>query len=329
MSKYKDVRKAQMVKTLRITSIVVVVLAAGFIVSPAIFGLRGDAETEEFLNSPGAIEKFNEARDNKSKGSESQTSPVVKLAEAFALYLNPPTPPKKVSEDPPKSSSPVRPPVVSSKFKLIGTSYYVLRPELSLALIDEPGKGYRWVRQSSEVGHLIIEQVKDGTVVVRDGQRTSELVAERPVRMSLLKRSSFEPAGSVLGLTSPDKSAVHLADKSGPGITEGNVPMTGAEEPAYAESLPTDAASKEALEDILGRLRNVRRDANEGDGSLEQLIGELEAMRVNTEEAGKLSGLGEELEQEQGKPIDPNFAKSEKVERPKKTDRSSEKSAEK
>ena len=50
-----------MIKTLRITSVVAVVLAVVFLVFPAIFGFRSGKEVEEFLNSPGAIEKFKEA----------------------------------------------------------------------------------------------------------------------------------------------------------------------------------------------------------------------------------------------------------------------------
>jgi hypothetical protein len=58
---------------------------------------------------------------------------------------------------------------------------------LSLALIDEPGKGLHWVRQSSKVGHLLIEQIKDGLIVVKDGKGTFELEAEQKPEISLLE----------------------------------------------------------------------------------------------------------------------------------------------
>ncbi len=161
MSKNKEVWKANMIKTLRITSIIAVALAVVFFVFPAVFGVRSDEQLEQFLNSAGVIEKFSKAKGKESTKSESQISPLVKQAEAFALYLNPPkpkkAPPTRRTDRP--SIIPRPPAPVSPKFKLIGTSHYASHPELSLALIDEVGKGLRWVRQSSKLGHLIIEQV--------------------------------------------------------------------------------------------------------------------------------------------------------------------------
>ena len=187
MSKNKRTWKTDMIKTLRITSIIAVVLAVVFFVLPAVFGVSGDEQIEQFLNSAGAIEKFKEAKGDKVEDRQHEISPLVKQAEAFALYLNPPPKPKTEPSVSGGQNEP-RPKVsVSPKFKLVGTSCYALHPELSLALIDEPGKGLHWVRQSSKVGHLIVEQVKDGLVVVRDGKSTFELVAERPEKRSLLK----------------------------------------------------------------------------------------------------------------------------------------------
>src|SRR4030042_3544872 len=123
-----------MIKTLRITSIVTVVLAAVFFVFPAVFGVRGDKQREQFLNSAGAIEQFKEAKGGKSENRGRETSPLVKQAEAFALYLNPP--PKPATE-PSMSRGEPRPKAVSPKFKLVGTSRHELQPEMSLALIDE------------------------------------------------------------------------------------------------------------------------------------------------------------------------------------------------
>ena len=81
-----------MIKTLRITSVAAVALAVVFFAFPAVFGVRGDQQTERFLNSAGVIEKFNKLRSGKSAKGRSQVSPLVKQAEAFALYLDPPKP---------------------------------------------------------------------------------------------------------------------------------------------------------------------------------------------------------------------------------------------
>ena len=208
-----------MIKTLRITSIIVVVLAAVFVVFPVVFGVPplgvlwgGDEQADRFLNSAGSIEEFKEARGDENKDIGDQSSPLVREAERFALYLNPPAKPERAAPahrptGPPRPTGPV-----SAKFELTGTSVYPLHPELSLALIDEPGKGLHWVRQGGKVGHLIIEQIEDGLVVVRDGQRTFELVAERPEKRSLVKDASLEPIRAKPALSpldGPDVPVMH------------------------------------------------------------------------------------------------------------------------
>jgi hypothetical protein len=178
-----------MIKTLRITSIVAAVLAViilVFFVFPVVFGGSSDEQLEQSLDSPGVIEKFNKTVGSKAKTGQNEISPLVKQAGAFALYLNPP-PAKTPRAATGRTTDTNRGPAVTPKFRLLGTSYYKGQPELSLALIDEPGKGLHWVRQSSKVGHLLIEQVKDGIVVFKDGKGTFELKAEQKPELSLLE----------------------------------------------------------------------------------------------------------------------------------------------
>ena len=275
-----------MIKTLRITSFVAVILAVVFFVFPVIFGVRGDEQVEQFLSSPGVIEKFSKAKGDKDRRSESQISPLVKEAQAFALYLNPP--PKKTEPRPiRKKTTPPRPQgPVSPKFELIGVSYYASHPELSLALIDEPGKGTRWVRQSSRVGHLIIEQVKDGLVVVRDGERTFELEPKRREERSLvIKGSSSGQTGS----------------KSTP------MPSTGADAAVKSDKAPRQLGA-EAEEEIASLKKTINGlKAIKADADIEEFVSDLEAeiMRISAEEAKRLNDLGKELKDIQQ---DPNRA---------------------
>ena len=157
-----------------------------FFVFPVVFGGSSDEQLEQSLDSPGVIEKFNKTVGNKAKTGQNEISPLVQQAGAFALYLNPP-PAKTPRAATGRTTDITRGPAVTPKFKLLGTSYYKGQPELSLALIDEPGKGLHWVRQSSKLGHLLIEQVKDGTVVFKDGKGTFELQAEQKPELSLLE----------------------------------------------------------------------------------------------------------------------------------------------
>lgn len=277
-----------MIKTLRITSIIAAVLATFLIVFPAVFGVGRDERVEEYLKVPGAIEQFKKAAGNKAKRSDSQSSPLVSQAEAFALYLNPPEPKPEKKSRTPRITPTERPRpmgTVSAKFKLIGTSYYQSHPELSLALIDQPGKGLRWIRQSSEVGHLVIEQVKDGLVVVKDGKGTFEIpVVDKRVRINLLKSDSSDQEQTKPAVSSVDKSA---ADKTRPRVARSKPPQLSPEK------------SKE-LDKLIRELRTLRSDKGDSEGSdrkevVDRIISEFKASRVSDAEAKKLDDLGRKL----------------------------------
>jgi len=324
-----------MIKTLRITSVVAAVLAVVFFAFSAVFGVRGDepvSSRERFLNSS-VIEKFKELRSGKSAESRSQVSPLVKQAEAFALYLDPPKPPPKrpdLSEPPEKRK--IRGPIgpVSAKFTLIGTTYYALHPELSLALIDEVGKGLHWVRQSGKVGHLIIEQVKDGLVVVRDGQRTLELVPQRPEKISLLKgkgassgpAKGWDPRATLPALIGP--KATSIRQTAGPAKATASTISS-----RHPSSRPPQISAEEsaAMEELVSRLRAVREGARSdktssgySDEEAAALMGKLlsgfRATRISAEEARRLDRLGKDLNDTTE---DPNRPRSRKIERSEKS----------
>jgi len=332
MSKNKEVWKANMIKTLRITSIIAAALAVVFFVFPAVFGVRSDEQLEQFLNSAGVIEKFNKAKGKESTKGESQISPLVKQAEAFALYLNPPkpkkAPPTRRTDRP--SIIPRPPAPVSPKFKLIGTSHYASHPELSLALIDEVGKGLRWVRQSSKLGHLIIEQVKDGLVVVRDGRRTFELVAERPEKRSLLKEplsraTGSKPILSALGKAnshitssktpqaSAEKGAASALDKAGGRITGSRAPQRNAEETAALQKEQAKLAEKifAELEAMQADIESDKTDSEHAEENTVKTKKDLESTRISAKEAKRLNHLGKKLKDVQQ---DPNQVKDDRTE---------------
>jgi len=299
-----------MIKTLRITSIIAAILAGIVFIFPVVFGVRSnssEAKLEQLLNSPGAIEKFNQAQADKATKDQGQSSPLVKQAQAFALYLNPSQPKNGLPAQRTDIPAPRGP--VTAKFTLIGTSFYAARPELSLAFIDEPGKGWRWVRPSSQVGHLTIEQIKDGLIVVRDGQKTFELKAEeRPLKSTLLEGSSPGAAGPISTSTTDTKSGVGVTRDSRPAASQ-----LGDEKRA-------------ALEELVEKLRNLQKDINSrkndsGASSeekaelMEKFITDFKATRVSDEEAKKLGDLGEELKDVQSA-SDGSEAENKKVTKP-------------
>jgi hypothetical protein len=161
---------------------------------------NADPEIKRFLESPGVLEQYKAGSDAEA-GKADQISPLMKQAEAFALRIQPPQPIKPIS---PARAAP-RPTKVAVKFSLLGTAVYLFNPVRSLALIDEPGKGPHWVRQSDNVGHLTIDQINDGHILVRDGERTEILYAKHPEKKSLLKNPP--PAG-------PQREFKPMADPS-------------------------------------------------------------------------------------------------------------------
>jgi hypothetical protein len=326
-----------MIKTLRITTIIVAVLAVVFFALPAAFGFRGDKQIEQFLNSAGVIEGFKEAKGEKSGDNQHEISPLVKQAEAFALYLNPPPKSTPAPSAPGVKSEPRPAGPVAAKFNLIGTSRHVLQPELSIALIDEPGKGLYWVRQSGKVGHLIIEQIRDGVVVVRDGQNTFELVAERPEKRSLVKAST-----SPISSNSPSPSSGRITSELPPGApvlaaqATAKEVQVGAEEKEMTEAdikkmmaeLDAMQMSAEEKEKVIAEMRKVVADPNakeeaasgaakpdiqvsetDSDAKAKEIeavrkksISDAEAMRISAKEARGLGRLGRRLRNVQREP---------------------------
>lgn len=288
-----------MIKTLRITSVVAAVLAVIFViffVFHVVFG--SDDHIEEFLNSPGVIEKF-EKTVGKSRGGASQESPLVQQAGAFALYLNPPKPKTPKTARGGTTGIP-RGPKVTPKFKVIGTSYYKGRPELSIALIDEPGKGLHWVRQSSEVGHLLIEQIKDGLIVVKDGKGTFEIMAEQEPETSLLEGASAVPPGQAdISRRTPGSAGSKAALPASGGTDAG---ITGAKSrvPPPRRTAEEEAKMKELVERLREIQRSFKSDKEKAE-MVEKLMHELSELqsskssRLSAEEATGLSNLGPEL----------------------------------
>lgn len=307
-----------MIKTLRITTIIAAILAVGFFAFPAVFGFRGDEGIEQFLNSPGAIEKFNKAKGAKPSRTGSQIPPLVKQAVAYGFYLNPPRrePVSRLKAPPPvarKQPTIPDPPRPKVKFKLIGTSYYESRPELSLAYIDEPGKGLYWVKQGSKVAHLLIEQVKDGSIVVKDQEKSVTLVADRPPKRSLIKGENTSKSTPVLpGASASITSSAPVQVSARETVTA--VPPRAV--PPRASRRPpemSDAEQDALLADFINELKAQQRGAGAGaeeKASLEEAIANLEAMRVTTGEAKRLDRLGREMRRFQS---DPNRAGSSKI----------------
>jgi len=309
--------ETDMIKTLRITSIVAAVLAVIFLVFfvfPVVFGGYSDEHLEESLDSPGVIEKFNKTVGNKAKTGQNEMPPLVREAGKFALYLDPPKP--RTPRTPTSGASGVtRGPAVTPKFKLLGTSYYKGKPELSLALIDEPGKGLHWVRQSGKVGHFLIEQVKDGIVVFKDGKSTFELEAEQKPVISLLEgdtgASSKTGASARAGVSGPTTFSSRARGTAG---TKSALPASGRAVTGVAGARskapqPSGIAEEKEFRELVEKLRQIQRSfksdktgsgpsTKEKAALMDKVISEFKSMkssRLSDAEMEHLNNLGKEL----------------------------------
>jgi hypothetical protein len=282
-------------------------LAAVLVVFSVVFGVRSDKDIEQLLDEPNVIEKFNKSAGDKTRAA-SQVSPLVQQANAFALYLNPPEPkaPRTITRN--RRPSVIPGPSATPKFTVVGTCYYKNRPEMSLALIDQPGKGLNWVRQSSTVGHLFIQEIKDGVVVVKDSSGTFELRAEQKPHVSLLAGSS-----------SANEAKTNIT--SGPSQTTGSKTPIKTSEPYSARTssragkLPRPAVPQKTeqedsvMEEVAAKLAQLQRtfrsdktgsvySAQEKAAMMNRVIEEIKVMRsgdLSKEEQERLSILSKEL----------------------------------
>ncbi len=177
-----------MIKTLRITSVAAVLLAVVVLASvlgfercasllPLNLGVRSDKQTEKILSGPTAVERFKEQYGNKAPDQgQDKTPPLVKQAEMFANIINPLAPdgtrPAVASKLPIKPVAGTVKPAgpVSSKFDLLATCCSS-DPKTSFAQIRLVDGTYQWVGVGSEIGHVTIKEIHNGSIVCSDGGR--------------------------------------------------------------------------------------------------------------------------------------------------------------
>lgn len=328
-----------MMKVVRITGLMAAISVAVLWVLPVVLG--ADIIAEDLESAAGfesAVAKFKKTRGNETKARESRVSPLLREAELFALYLNPPKPersPRTRSSAGPGARSGVpaeptvhnAPPRISVKFTLIGTSYFASCPELSLALIEEVGKGeLSWVRQSSKVGHLVIEEIGDGMIVVSDGKTKTELTAKRPPAVNLLKGAGSVKQSSVktsdtISISMPVSSGESAQDASDKVVTA--AAGKGPEQTSVKSAAGGPPVSEEVRQAAIARmLENLKAFQTESgipglDGEIMELgikpPQELEKMRISREEAEDLDRLGQELRERAGE--EPNAIENRRLER--------------
>jgi hypothetical protein len=279
-----------MIKTLHITSIIVGIFTVSLIVFGVVFGNQNSTESYKILQSPSAIEKFKTGSSKTSSQKNKQVSPLVTEAKSFALYLNPPPKPepkqKPATKSKPKTKAKEPKTPVSAKFKLIGTAYYPLSPKTSMALVDQPGKGLSWIRQGEKVEHIILEQVKDGSIIIQEGNRTREMKTPARAEEQTIQKfmssgiTTSKNAGSKIGITPRVKGS--LPSRAEPTVT------------------PEQMAALQKVFSKVGASIEGGGEPNESEVQmLDEVFSSISQTRMNDNEANRLRALGKELEQSQ------------------------------
>ncbi|UCD53459.1 MAG: hypothetical protein JSW27_12560 [Phycisphaerales bacterium] len=305
-----------MVNTLRITSVVAVLVAVVLLIliagpkslAPKLLAklaLGSDEEVERILNAPSVVDRFAENQGDQSKPDV--TPALVKQAEILANILNPPEPvpppigDKNVRTKP--GRTPLRPPVTSAKFDLVGTTYLASDPEMSFAYIRLPDNTQQWLRKGDEVGHLKVTEIRSGSIVYWDGQKEVELAAEPvPETASVLEAG----AASSVGSEQAEPVSVPLA---GERITGPPVPRPW--RPSRATTAPNeeiDAVERARMEELVSRIKESNgagsaQSPAERAAMVKKLMAEFKGeSRVTPEEAEDVEDLGRELNESQKAP---------------------------
>ena len=156
-------------------------------------GYRPDNEIASLLESPCIVEQWlKQTPGTLPKHSSIRELPLIKQAGLFARFLNPPLNKKiahsktatkvksKTSASYSDQAPPLRPVQSSARFTLLATSCYPANPSISLALIEEPGRGQRWIKPGAHLGYLTVDKIAKGSIMYFDGDVQHTMLIEEP-----------------------------------------------------------------------------------------------------------------------------------------------------
>ena len=193
------------------TITVLAIISSIFVLVCCISQMLKDAPEVKYSSEPSIRERVLQVVEHSEKSNRVTTQPLVKQAEAFAIYLNPPVSPKPskavVSNNSRQTISRNNPVELSPKFTLTATSYYRSKPQESMALVWEPGIGFHWIKQGSKLGHFVIDKIERGTVVYRNGSLQGKMSVD--TKVSIYTEQTHEATSvSIETRTSPARSSI-------------------------------------------------------------------------------------------------------------------------
>jgi len=205
-----------MLLVLRISSVVALALAGLLFIVSGIRLSGDDPKIARIRGGPTAMQKFQEASRG-SAGSLNAVSPLMAQAQAFAAHLT-----RSQSPAPAVAQRVVpapRPATPVERLKLHATSYCLDQPGKSMALVSEVAagrEGQRWVRPGTRFGSFVVQEVRPGAIVYRDGDQVREAAVEPGAGRPSLVRG-LRPGSHVASATVTDA----LRGASAPGDANG------------------------------------------------------------------------------------------------------------
>ncbi len=180
-----------MIQTLRITSVIVGMLAVVLIWFSVSHGIERDVEAQDLLAAKDVIERLEDQIGKTDAPPVNTQSPLVQEAQRYANIVNPPQKPGVRPPNNRKKPNTGTVPINNSRlestsFTVIGTCVNAEDPSASLAYIRETGKGDHWVRQKDVLGRFVVEEVLDGLIRLRNGEVLTEQRVDTPQKLSLL-----------------------------------------------------------------------------------------------------------------------------------------------
>ncbi|MEN6427119.1 MAG: hypothetical protein ABFE13_17325 [Phycisphaerales bacterium] len=295
-----------MIKTLRITGVAAVAFAG--VVLASVLGQvsllhvegPGDEKMARILASAGAVDRFRELHADSEQANQDTTPPLVKQAEQFKDIIDPkaPTPVASDQESAPpvRPGLPVKPVPTSQTFALLGTAYSLSDPSSSFAYIRSVDNTCQWVACGSEIGHLVIKEVRESSIVCWDGSRESELAIEAvPDRASLLEGDGETPASVTSEMPQPvEVKAIRPASNRSP-----RLPGNRQVPPSVHAAPRLSTGEQRSLDDLASRLKDLHGASGEGPvadanraATIDKLMSEFKSSRVGPEETRNLENLG-------------------------------------
>ena len=293
-----------MLRTLKIARIIAAIALIAFIAYLAIAGFGTDENIKAVMDKPSAIDKFRELK-LKVNINKDKESTLVTEAKAFALRINPPPPPpppepvvketKPVADikkpEPPKPRPEPPRAEKAANFSLVATCRYEDMPEKSLALLDVVKEGNMWVRQGETIGHLTVQEVKDGSIVLYQGDQLAKEIyvpVDKGDRTKSLLKSDADDSPIAAGTDSSPSSERGIAPN--PNAGSRTVPARSSSASAITRSRQVGTTTKRTetraqqyeaspeeerkdLQESISKLRNLISETKqeEGPGTDEQL----------------------------------------------------------